>query len=93
MVLFHCHQSKTYSSPTIGITSVTQCVTVVVLGLFSVDDVVKPDHFVYEQGDKCLNSAKVSGEDELHTYIIRHFSHPNAVIMDITSSQGMYDRL
>lgn len=48
----------------------------VVLGLFSVDDVVKPDHFVYEQGDKRLNSATVSGEDELHTYIIRHFSHP-----------------
>ena len=85
----HRHYSHRCHSPSLGVTSLTPCVTVVVLGLFSTDDEVKPDHFVYDQGDKRLNSITVSGTDEVFMYIISHFSHPNALTLDITSGQGM----
>ena len=58
----------------------------VVLGLFSTDYEAKPDHFLYENSDKRLNSIHVL----LYSYIIEHFSHPASLVLDLTSSQGKY---
>lgn len=72
-----------------GATSLTPCVSIAVLGLFSSDDEVKPDHFYYKPANKRLNSISVTGRDEVFEYIINHFSQPNSVVLDISCSQGM----
>ena len=65
------------------------CVSVVVFGLFSPDDQVKPEHYFFGQQECRLNFLEGDSEEML-SFIIKHFSQPGNMILDITGLEGRH---
>ena len=53
------------------------------------DGKVKGDHFNFESNDKRLNFINIDKEGDGYSYLIKNFSPPESVILDVTQSKGM----
>ena len=63
------------------------CVSVVVLQLFRPDDKLKPERYCFSPQESHLNFCE--GDDgEVLEHIIRHFSQPGNMTLDLTGLKG-----
>ena len=63
------------------------CVSVVVLGFFSPDDQVKREHYCFSPQESRLNFWE-GDDEEVLGYIIKHFSQPGDMMLDLTGFKG-----
>ena len=73
----------------LGTASLTQCVQIGLIGYFSVDGKVKNDHFNFESNDQRRNFITIDKEGDAYYHLVKNFSPPESVILDVTQSKGM----
>ena len=74
---------------TTSTTSLTDCVTAVVIGHYSLNGPCA-DHFYFDDTDPRHNYVIVSDYQELVKYIVTHFSPPGGTILDLIGKEGTY---
>ena len=66
-----------------------ECVKIIVLGYFSIDEERKMEHFCFGPDED--RSNYICGDfNHIFQYLINHFSHPVSTILDLTEMQGIY---
>lgn len=66
-----------------------ECVKIIVLGYFSIDEEIKMEHFCFGPDED--RSNYICGDfNHIFQYLINHFSHPVSTILDLTEMQGIY---
>ena len=66
-----------------------ECVKIIVLGYFSIDEERKMEHFCFGPDED--RSNYICGDfNHIFQHLINHFSHPVSTILDLTETQGIY---
>ena len=86
-----CTQGSTFSRNILffagNVKQLIPCVSVVVFGLFSHDDRVKAEHYFLSHQESRVNFLEGDNKEML-SFIIRHFSQPGSMILDLTGLEG-----
>ena len=59
------------------------CVSAVVIGFQSVDDVIKPNQFNFIEGESKFNYFK-GDQMDLSNYLVSHFCSPGGTVLDLS---------
>lgn len=68
----------------------TECVSVAVLGHFSITGGPCEEHFHFKETATRLNFTEVQSTEEALKFVIEHFSPEEGTILDISGVEGIY---
>ena len=72
-----------------GSNTLTQCITVAVLGHYCISGKVVDEYFNFKPDESWFNSIEVFSNEEIYQFLICHFSLDGGAIIDVTNSQGI----